>query len=320
METTSVPTNPAAVVSADVRRQSRDVVAHLQKSPMFRKYQQAFEAATGLPLGLRALGGFAVPMGESRRRNPLCGLLAGTNSTCAGCLRLQQQLEDRIQGGEAATAQCHAGLTETAVAIRIGERVVGCLQTGQVLLRAPTAARIRALCRNFAVPLGPEAAAGLPGAYRRTRVLSAEQYRSIVRLLEVFAQHLAIVSNQMLVAESFQELPVIARAKAYIAEHQHDQLSLPIISTAAGLSPSYFCKLFRTVTGTNLMDYVARVRVEAVKQCLLNPHVRISEAAYACGFQSLSQFNRTFRRVAGEQPNRFRTRLPRTPSTLSCAA
>jgi len=42
---------------------------------------------------------------------------------------------------------------------------------------------------------------------------------------------------------------------------------------------------------------------------LLNPHTRISEAAYEAGFQSLSQFNRVFRRFAGESPTNYRTRI-----------
>jgi AraC-like DNA-binding protein len=54
---------------------------------------------------------------------------------------------------------------------------------------------------------------------------------------------------------------------------------------------------------------VARARIERTKQLLLNPHMRISEAAYEAGFQSLSQFNRVFRRIAGESPTRYRAHL-----------
>jgi AraC-like DNA-binding protein len=43
-----------------------------------------------------------------------------------------------------------------------------------------------------------------------------------------------------------------------------------------------------------------------VKHNLLNPHKRISEAAYEAGFQSLSQFNRVFLRIAGQTPTLYR--------------
>jgi len=56
--------------------------------------------------------------------------------------------------------------------------------------------------------------------------------------------------------------------------------------------------------------YVARLRVEVAKQALLKPQTRITDAAYAAGFQSLSQFNRVFLRVSGETPTHFRNHCP----------
>ena len=75
------------------------------------------------------------------------------------------------------------------------------------------------------------------------------------------------------------------------------------------MSSFYFCKTFKKATGMTFTDYLARVRIEKVKNLLLNPHKRISEAAYECGFQSLSQFNRVFRKVAGESPTEYRAKV-----------
>ncbi len=75
------------------------------------------------------------------------------------------------------------------------------------------------------------------------------------------------------------------------------------------MSAFYFCKMFKKATGLTFTDYLARVRIEKVKNLLLNPNKRISEAAYEVGFQSLSQFNRVFRRIAGESPTTYRDRI-----------
>jgi len=75
------------------------------------------------------------------------------------------------------------------------------------------------------------------------------------------------------------------------------------------MSAFYFCKIFKKTTGMTFTGYLARVRVEKVKNLMLNPHKRISEVAYETGFQSLSQFNRVFRRLAGESPSEYRERL-----------
>ena len=146
-------------------------------------------------------------------------------------------------------------------------------------------------------------------AYFSTRVIARKQYDSMVRLMAVFAQHLGTLSNQVMVQEAAAELPSIARARAFIAEHKADEISLTDVARAVNMSGFYFCKVFKKATGLTFTDYLARMRIETVKGMLLNPHVRVSEAAYACGFQSLSQFNRVFRRIAGEAPTAYRERL-----------
>jgi YesN/AraC family two-component response regulator len=143
-------------------------------------------------------------------------------------------------------------------------------------------------------------------------VLTKAQYDSILRLLGIFAQHLASLSNQLLVQEEKSESPQIARARAFIAEHQEDDLSLNEVAKAVNMSAFYFCKMFKQATGLTFTDYLARIRVEKVKNMLLDPHKRISEVAFATGFQSLSQFNRVFRKVAGEAPTTYRERIHKT--------
>lgn len=287
---------------------SRNVVGHLQRTEIFRDYVSAFETTTGLPLALRPVGTFQSPIHDSKQVNPFCALMAANNQTCAACLRMQQRIESDAVNAPA-TFQCFAGLTESAAPVRVGEQVLGHLQTGQVLLRPPTKAGFEKIRRQLAEWGASVDLAKLEGAYFRTRVIARKQYDSMVRLLGVFAQHLGTLSNQIMVQEAAAEQPAVARARAFIAEHQQDDLCLDDVARAVGMSSFYFCKIFKRATGLTFTDYLARTRVETVKQQLLNPHTRISEAAYAAGFQSLSQFNRVFRRVAGEAPTAYRDHL-----------
>jgi len=50
--------------------------------------------------------------------------------------------------------------------------------------------------------------------------------------------------------------------------------------------------------------------VEKAKNLLLNPNLRVSEIAYEVGFQSLTHFNRVFKKTVGESPTEFRASLP----------
>jgi AraC-like DNA-binding protein len=103
----------------------------------------------------------------------------------------------------------------------------------------------------------------------------------------------------------------MARARQFIEKHQAEPLSLGRVAHAANISRHYFCKMFKKATGINFIDYLSRVRVEKSKTLLLNPNSRISEAAFACGFQSMTNFNRAFKRIVGRSPTQFRESLPK---------
>ena len=299
---------------------------HLQKSEIFRDYQKAFQTTTGLPLAIRAAGSFQAPMHGNKNANPFCTLMAGRNKACSTCLQLQQRMESGAGEG-ATTLECTAGLSDSSIPVRVGERVIAFLQTGQVLLHKPSAGRFEKVSRQLA-ELGLEAELPqLKETYFKTRVMTRHQYDSALRLLSIFAQHLSAVSNQLMVQEAAAEAPAVVKARAFIAEHQGEEISLASVAQAANMSAFYFCKIFKKSTGLTFTEYLARVRVEIVKQLLLNPHKRVSEAAYEAGFQSLSQFNRVFRRIAGEAPSTYREKLHgssgvahSSPGNATCAA
>jgi AraC-like DNA-binding protein len=287
------------------------MVDQLSRSEIYRDYKRAFQDATGLPLDLRAVGAFDLPYHGAPGENPFCAVLAASNQSCSACLQLQRKVEEGA-GVEAATLRCFAGLCDSAVPIRIGDERIAFLQTGQILLHQPTRREFSRIARQL-TQWGIEAdLKRVEAAYFQTRVLTRQQYESILRLLTIFAQHLAAFSKQLIVQEEQSESPQIARARVFINEHQDEDLTLSEVAGAVNMSAFYFCKMFRQATGLTFTDYLARIRVEKVKGMLLDPHKRVSEAAFAAGFQSLSQFNRVFRKVAGEAPSTYRERLHKT--------
>ena len=193
-----------------------NLAEHLQKSEIFREYQKAFQTTTGLPLAIRAAGSFQAPMHGSKNVNPFCGVMASRNKTCSSCLQLQQRIE--ASAGEGATTlECMAGLSDSSVPVRVGERVIAFLQTGQVLLHKPSAARFQKVAKALA-DMGMESSTPqLKETYFKSRVMTRHQYDSVLRLLSIFAQHLSAVSNQLMVQEATAEAPAVAKARAFIA-------------------------------------------------------------------------------------------------------
>jgi AraC-like DNA-binding protein len=281
----------------------------LTKSKVFQDYERAFSEATGLPVTLRSVESWQLPHHGKRNENPFCAMMAGKSRSCASCLQVQQRLcENATQ--EPYTTVCDAGLSDTAVPVRLGEKLVGFLQTGQVFRKKPSVAQFDRTAKMLS-QWGVDAEVDkLKDAYFQTRVLSPKQYASSVRLLGIFAEHLSMVSNQVVVQQQTAEPPVIARAKQFIHEHQSEDLSLGQVAKAVNTSTFYFCKMFKKATGVNFTDYLSRVRIEKAKNLLLNPNLRISEIAYEVGFQSLTHFNRVFKKIVGQSPTEYRVHLP----------
>ena len=101
----------------------------------------------------------------------------------------------------------------------------------------------------------------------------------------------------------------IWKARKFIQENSDEELSLTQVAKAVKVSPNYLSEKFKRVTGENFVDYINRRRVQKARYLLLNPDLRISEIAFAVGFQSLSQFNRVFKKLTQKSPTELRAAL-----------
>ena len=88
-------------------------------------------------------------------------------------------------------------------------------------------------------------------------------------------------------------------------------MSLNDVAKVVNMSTFHFCKMFKKATGLTFTEYLSLVRIAKAKNLLLNPNLRVSEIAYEVGFQSLTHFNRIFRKMVGESPSQYRDKLPR---------
>lgn len=286
------------------------LIEALAGSPMFQEYERAYTDATGLPVTLRPVETWKLPLHGRRGENPFCAMMAEKSRSCSACLQMQEKLAQAAMNAPS-TQTCGYGLCETAVPVRLGDQTLALLQTGQVMRQKPTAAsfdRAMAKAREFGVDLDRTRARQ---AFFRTPVLSAKKIQSVSSLLSIFADHLAMKSNQIAVQQANGEPPVIARARKFIEEHHTENLSLGQVAAEVHTSIFYFCKLFKKTTGINFTEHVSRVRTEKAKNLLLNPNLRVSEIAFEVGFQSLTHFNRVFKKVVGESPTEYRGHLPK---------
>ena len=228
-------------------------------------------------------------------------------ATLAVCLQSHADIV-RHTGTKPCTETCPFGLTETSVPVRLGEKTIGFLRIGQVLRRSAIQSDKRRAARKLA-ECGVPFTGDIRKAWEATAIIPKEKYAAIARLLTFFAEQLSTLVNQIVLEKQKAEPLLVYKAREYIARNRTGSLSLPEVAKAAGASVFHFCKVFKKTTGLRFTDYVARVRLEDAKTELLNPNRRISEIAYDVGFQSLTQFNRVFKRIFGQSPTQFRTHL-----------
>lgn len=287
---------------------SKNLVERLSQSRIYQDYSKAFVETTGLPLSIQPVEAWQLAQRGHPRESPFCALMSKASRSCAACLEVQEEVR-KSSSTEATTVRCFAGMCDTAVPVRLGNEIVGYLQTGQVFPHTPTRAQFARTTRQL-VEWGLKVdLAQAEEAYFHTRVIGPKQYEAMVRLLNIFAEHLSMVSNQLVVQQDNAEPQMITRARGFILEHQSEDLSLGDVAKAVNCSTFYFCKMFKKASGLHFTEYLARVRVEKAKNLLLNPNLRISEIAYEVGFQSLTHFNRVFRRLVGESPTEYRRQL-----------
>lgn len=93
----------------------------------------------------------------------------------------------------------------------------------------------------------------------------------------------------------------------YIQQHYTENISLEDAAQKTGLSRFYFSRIFKQHTGQTFYDYLSFVRIQAAEALLKDTATPVSDIAHACGYSSISTFNRSFRRFQKCTPSEYRS-------------
>lgn len=100
----------------------------------------------------------------------------------------------------------------------------------------------------------------------------------------------------------------VPTAIRYIKDHIDQDLSLRIIAEHVFLNKTYFCTLFKEVTGQNISMFIRRERMRRAEQLLTSGDMLIEDIAKRCGFRSAAYFSTVFRDFFDMQPSEYRLR------------
>lgn len=279
------------------------------RSQIYQDYERAFTQASGLPLVLKASQSRSTE-GVWTGGNSFCELMSSSNQICAHCLDHQKRL-DLDSSNEVLTSQCFAGLCESAIPVRVENRTVAFLKTGHVFRGKPDRSLFDRLTHQLLAWGSTVDLKKAKEAWTATRVLNLNQYDAFVRMLQVFARHLEATCSSLTMTHDEELPPSVRQARQVILDRHTGDLSLSKMAKIVNLSAYHLCKLFKQSMGISFTEFVTKVRVEKACQLLLQSDYFVNEACYEAGFQSLSQFNRAFKKIMGVSPTEYRRKHSR---------
>ncbi len=92
----------------------------------------------------------------------------------------------------------------------------------------------------------------------------------------------------------------------YVKEKYREDITLAEISRFANLTPPSFCRLFKSRTKKHFVEYLNEVRVSNACKLLMETDMSISEVAYECGYKTVSNFNKLFKKITGTTPKEYK--------------
>lgn len=95
----------------------------------------------------------------------------------------------------------------------------------------------------------------------------------------------------------------------YIRENFTKPISLAKISKVARMSPFSFSRYFKKNCGAGFVEYLNSVRMNKACHLLRETDYQISDISTGCGFNTISNFNKLFRKIEGMSPRDYRAQF-----------
>jgi AraC-like DNA-binding protein len=124
---------------------------------------------------------------------------------------------------------------------------------------------------------------------------------------------IAVTSEKEIIDPQFSEFLPSASEKirfqkvfAFLIENYHHEISLKTIADIANLTPTAFCRFFKTITHKTFVEAITEFRVNEARRLLSTSDKSALEICFESGFGNISYFNKTFKTVTGNTPLQYR--------------
>ncbi|WP_439425482.1 helix-turn-helix domain-containing protein [Oenococcus alcoholitolerans] len=135
-------------------------------------------------------------------------------------------------------------------------------------------------------------------AERQTHIEDLHEYiRSIGK---VFVKNVSAVKRK-------NEPTLIYQTQEYIYDHLASIKNIDEIASKLNCSSSYLMHLFKKTTGKSIVSFITEQKISSAKQQLLFSKKSLNQIAHQIGYKRQSDFSRSFKKIVGRSPSRFRS-------------
>lgn len=190
--------------------------------------------------------------------------------------------------------KCHAGLTEAAMPLKDGSRIIGYVMFGQI-----TDIKDKSELNEFTEKINEK--------YNLSCTASGIRYRN-KKQIAAAASLLEICTNYILLKEmvAVQNTFVTEKAKEYIETHLSEDIRIQDICASANVSRTQLYESFSRDTGTGISAYIRKRRLTRARELLQNTGISVSETADIVGFADYNYFSRVYKKEFGISPHKTR--------------
>ena len=132
----------------------------------------------------------------------------------------------------------------------------------------------------------------------------------VALFVRLVARMIAATDRHLLASETYRPDSIVGGDARIgnVIEYMFSSIHDVRMSTAAAMvsmNESTFSRHFKKMTGANFVECVRKIRIAKACTLLESDDLGITEICFECGFQNISNFNRTFRREKGMTPTRI---------------
>lgn len=143
-------------------------------------------------------------------------------------------------------------------------------------------------------------------------LISVEGFKSILQLLVLLDKLAHDTTGEPISSYGYvnnfkvSETERMQKVHNYVLQHFFQEIRLSDVASLAGMTEAAFCRYFKARSNKTFIDFVNEIRIGHACKLLLEDKWTIAQIAYDSGFDSLSNFNRNFKKYIGHTPREYK--------------